>query len=44
MEPAYRMNPDRDWLVVVGADPKSEIPDEDIDWSVFLVDPRKHKP
>ena len=44
MEPAYRMRPDREWLVVVGVAPKSEVPDEDVDWSVFLVDPRKKKP
>jgi len=44
MQPAYRMNPDREWLVVVGVGPKSKVPDEDVDWSVFLVDPRKKKP
>jgi hypothetical protein len=38
-ELAYRLKPGIDWLLVVGVDSKSPIPDTAVDWTVFLTPP-----
>jgi len=42
--PGYRMSPRGKWLMVMGVNPSSQLRNEDVDWSVFLVDPQKKKP
>jgi hypothetical protein len=38
-QPAYRMHPERTWLLVLGVAPGQDITDNDIDWSVFQTPP-----
>lgn len=38
-QPAYRMHPERTWLLVLGVAPGQGITDNDIDWTVFQTPP-----
>lgn len=38
-QPAYRMHPERTWLLVLGVAPGQDIKDDDIDWSLFQAPP-----
>lgn len=41
LQPAYRMIPGQEWLIVVGVKPESEFTDHDIDWTVFQTHPNQ---
>jgi hypothetical protein len=43
-QPAYRMHPDRTWLLVLGVAPGQDVTDDDIDWSVFQTPPPSDVP
>ncbi len=42
LQPAYRPNPDTQWLIIVGVDPESSFTNADIDWALFQ-NPPEHK-
>ena len=39
LQPAYRPNPDVQWLILVGVDPASSFTNTDVDWKLFQTPP-----
>lgn len=42
LQPAYRPNPDIQWLIIVGVDPENSYTDAEIDWTLFQNPPKNN--